>query len=76
MWDLPRADLEAYARERAGWGYGIHRVKRAEISALEPNLKSPPDFALHVAEEGKIEPLETARRAARPRRAGAGRHAC
>lgn len=60
LWDLPREQLEAYAKEHAGWGYGIRRVKRDEISIIEPSLKSPPDFALHVAEEGKVEPLETA----------------
>lgn len=60
LWDLPRAELEAYAAEHEKWGYGIRRVNRAEIAALEPTLKTPPEFALHVAEEGKVEPLETA----------------
>ncbi len=60
LWDLPRQQLEAYADEHESWGYGIRRVTRDEISAIEPTLKSPPDFALHVAEEGKVEPLETA----------------
>lgn len=60
LWDLPREQLEAFADEHEKWGYGIRRVSGAEISILEPTLKSPPDFALHVAEEGKIEPLETA----------------
>jgi glycine/D-amino acid oxidase-like deaminating enzyme len=61
LWDLPEDKLKAYAAEHASWGYGIRQVGREEILRLEPNLKSPPDFALYVAEEGKIEPLETAR---------------
>jgi glycine/D-amino acid oxidase-like deaminating enzyme len=61
LWDLPPDKLEAYAVEHSSWGYGIRRVAREDILRIEPNLKSPPDFALHVAEEGKVEPLETAR---------------
>lgn len=60
LWDLPREQLEAYADEHRSWGYGIERVGPVEIRSLEPTLKSPPSFALHVAEEGKIEPQETA----------------
>ncbi len=60
LWDLPPDKLEAYAAEHSSWGYGIRRVWRDEIMRLEPTLKSPPVFALHVAEEGKVEPLETA----------------
>jgi glycine/D-amino acid oxidase-like deaminating enzyme len=59
-WDLPPAQLEAYAREHAGWGYGIRRVDRAEAIRLEPNLREPPDLALHVAEEGAVEPRAAA----------------
>jgi glycine/D-amino acid oxidase-like deaminating enzyme len=55
-WDLPPAQLEAYAREHGGWGYGIRRVDRTEAARLEPNLGEAPDFALHVAEEGAVEP--------------------
>jgi glycine/D-amino acid oxidase-like deaminating enzyme len=61
LWDLPPDELEAFAREHASWGYGIRRVGREEIAQLEPNLNNPPDFALHVAEEGQVEPLDAAR---------------
>ncbi|HWA49416.1 MAG TPA: FAD-binding oxidoreductase [Dongiaceae bacterium] len=57
LWDIPPDELEAYAREHASWGYGIRRVDRAEAARLEPQLRNPPDFALHVAEEGSVEPL-------------------
>ena len=60
IWDLPPDELVAFARQHHAWGYGIRRVDRAEILGLEPNLKSVPDFAYHVAEEGMVEPLETA----------------
>lgn len=60
LWDLPLAELEAFADEHERWGYGIRRVSRDEISVIEPTLVSPPEFALHVAEEGKVEPFETA----------------
>jgi glycine/D-amino acid oxidase-like deaminating enzyme len=59
-WDLPPAQLESYAREHAGWGYGIRRVGSADAMRLEPNLREPPDFALHVAEEGAVEPRAAA----------------
>ena len=61
FWDLPRDQLEAYATEYAGWGYGIRRVDRAEAARLEPKLVAPPEFALHVAEEGAVEPVAAAR---------------
>lgn len=60
IWDLPDAELDAYADERALWGAPIRRVTRAEILALEPNLTSVPDHAYHVAGEGMVEPLATA----------------
>ena len=61
IWDLPPDELEAYAKRHSAWGYGISRVNGAEILRIEPNLKNPPDFALHVAEEGVAEPLVAAR---------------
>ena len=60
IWDLPIEQLEAYAVEHISWGYGIRRVDRKEALSIEPNIKRPPDFALHVAKEGKVEPLATA----------------
>ncbi|MBX3577299.1 MAG: FAD-binding oxidoreductase [Rhizobiaceae bacterium] len=55
IWDLPRGRLEAFAKEHASWGYGIRAVDRDEIARMEPALKTPPSFALHVAEEGAVE---------------------
>ena len=60
IWDIPPDELEAYAKEHASWGYGIRRVDRAAAARIEPQLRNPPDFALHVAEEGSIEPLAAA----------------
>ncbi len=57
IWDLPPAELDAYAAERAAWGYPIRRVGRDEILRLEPRLKAVPDHAYHVASEGMLEPL-------------------
>jgi glycine/D-amino acid oxidase-like deaminating enzyme len=57
LWDMPRADLETFAQQHAAWGYAIRRLDRAEIQALEPALADPPDFALHMAEEGALDPL-------------------
>ncbi|TCS00799.1 MULTISPECIES: FAD-dependent oxidoreductase [unclassified Rhizobium] len=60
-WDMPPADLEAYADEHGRWGYGIRRLNREESALLEPRLTEYPDFALHVAEEGAVEPVAAAR---------------
>lgn len=60
-WDLPPDRLEAFAVEHASWGYGIRRVGRAEAQRIEPRLVAPPEFALHVAGEGAVEPLAAAR---------------
>jgi len=61
MWDLSPAEREAYARQHGSWGYGLRRVDRAQALAIEPNLKAPPDEALHIAEEGMVEPVDAAR---------------
>jgi glycine/D-amino acid oxidase-like deaminating enzyme len=60
LWDIPPDELEAYAKEHATWGYGVRRADRAEAARIEPQLRNPPDFALHVAEEGSVEPLAAA----------------
>jgi glycine/D-amino acid oxidase-like deaminating enzyme len=59
-WDLPREQLDAYAAQHGGWGYGIRSVDRQESAVIEPELINPPDFALHIAEEGAIEPTAAA----------------
>jgi glycine/D-amino acid oxidase-like deaminating enzyme len=60
-WDLPVDQLETYATEHGGWGYGIRRVNREESRVIEPNVVGLPDFALHIAEEGAVEPVAAAR---------------
>ncbi len=61
IWDLPSDELEAFAVEHASWGYDIRSVDRVEAQRIEPQLASPPDFALHAAGEGSVEPLAAAR---------------
>lgn len=61
IWDLPPDQLEAYAREHSDWGYGLNRVDRTQAQAIEPELLTPPEFALHVPAEGAVEPLSAAR---------------
>ena len=60
-WEATEAELEAFAAERAAWGHPIRRVSRAEILAIEPNLRNVPEHGYHVADEGKVEPLAAAR---------------
>lgn len=60
IWDLEPEALDAYAKEREAWGHPIRRVSRDEILRIEPNLKSVPDHAYHVAGEGMIEPVAAA----------------
>jgi glycine/D-amino acid oxidase-like deaminating enzyme len=55
-WDLPPEALRAFAAEHGGWGYGIRAVNADEIRGLEPSLRRVPEHALHVAEEGVVEP--------------------
>lgn len=56
-WDLPEAELLAYAAEHGGWGYDIKQVTGDQAAAIEPALATPPDRALHVPAEGAIEPV-------------------
>jgi glycine/D-amino acid oxidase-like deaminating enzyme len=61
IWETDEsAALDAFASRQASWGYAIRRVERDEILALEPNLRTLPDHAYHVAEEGAVEPLAAA----------------
>ena len=61
IWDLPPAELDAYAEERRGLGPSHPpREPRPRSCAIEPNLTAVPDHALHVAEEGMLEPLAAA----------------
>ncbi|HHZ09578.1 MAG TPA: FAD-binding oxidoreductase [Rhizobiales bacterium] len=55
-WDMPRADLEAYAAQYGAWGYDIRLVDGAEALQIEPALAAPPTLAAYVASEGVVEP--------------------
>jgi glycine/D-amino acid oxidase-like deaminating enzyme len=59
-WDMPDAQLEAFARQHGGWGYGARIVGQGEIAAFEPNLVAPPVRAIHVPEEASVEPKDAA----------------
>jgi glycine/D-amino acid oxidase-like deaminating enzyme len=56
-WDLPRDELLAFAREHGQWGYDIREVNAEEAARIEPALKTPPELALHMREEGAAEPV-------------------
>jgi glycine/D-amino acid oxidase-like deaminating enzyme len=62
LWDLPPAQLEAYVKQQLAWGYGARLVDGAEARRLEPALAQVPDVAVHVAEEGAVEPLHAVER--------------
>ena len=60
IWDLPPDQLEAFAKEHGAWGYALERIDGLRALQLEPGIKQAPDFALHMAQEGKVEPLGAA----------------
>jgi glycine/D-amino acid oxidase-like deaminating enzyme len=60
-WDLSPDELADYAEQHGRWGYDLRWVDRAAMAAVEPNLRTPPDQALHVVEEGMVEPIAAAR---------------
>jgi glycine/D-amino acid oxidase-like deaminating enzyme len=62
LWDLPEQELRAYASERNAQGYGVRIVDSAEARRMEPNLAAVPEFAVHVAEEGVVEPVHAVER--------------
>lgn len=57
IWNRPQADLEAVAAERVAWGQSLRLVDRDEIARMEPALADPPSRAIHVAEEGAVDPI-------------------
>ena len=59
-WDLPSDELDAYLAQHGSWGYDIRPVGRDEAARIEPALANPPDHALHVREEGAVEPAGAA----------------
>jgi glycine/D-amino acid oxidase-like deaminating enzyme len=60
-WDMTAEDGQRFIREQGAWGYGIRTVDRTDAARLEPALAEPPEQALHVAEEGMVEPAVAAR---------------
>ncbi len=60
LWDVTGDARDDFLRDHSQWGYGMRVVDRHEISTLEPALAAPPAEAIHVAEEGVVEPLEAA----------------
>lgn len=56
-WDLPAAEFEAFEALHAAWGYDIRRVTHQEAARIEPKLLGLPSEALHVKEEGSVEPV-------------------
>jgi glycine/D-amino acid oxidase-like deaminating enzyme len=58
LWDLPPDRLRAFAAEHQSWGYGIRLIDGAEARRIEPHLAEPPEVAVHVADEGAVEPLD------------------
>ena len=57
LWDLEEEALRAFVKQQSGWGYGARLVDSAEAQRLEPALTRPPGLAVHVAEEGVVEPV-------------------
>jgi glycine/D-amino acid oxidase-like deaminating enzyme len=60
-WDIPAGDFYTFEAEHTRWGYGMRRIDSAGALSIEPGLKTLPDQALFVAEEGMVEPVEAAR---------------
>lgn len=60
-WELPADRLNAFALQHRAWGYDIQRVDRTQARQIEPNLREPPDLALHAPREGAAEPLAVTR---------------
>ena len=60
LWDAPADDLRAYVTQHRAWGYDIRAVARDEARLIEPHLATPPEFAVHVPEEGAVEPVAAA----------------
>jgi len=60
-WDVPRAQLEAYAHQHGQWGYGLVPLSATDVRRLEPGVANPPNYALHAVQEGFVEPEHAAR---------------
>jgi glycine/D-amino acid oxidase-like deaminating enzyme len=62
LWDLPRAELDAYVKQQSAWGYGVRLVDGTEVRQLEPGLVHAPEVAAFVGEEGAVEPVHAVER--------------
>jgi glycine/D-amino acid oxidase-like deaminating enzyme len=62
LWDLPPAELESYVMQQSAWGYGARLVDGDEARHIEPALTMVPDVAVHVVEEGAVEPVHAVER--------------
>jgi glycine/D-amino acid oxidase-like deaminating enzyme len=56
-WHANSIDTERLAHDSAAMGHDVRLIRRDEIAALEPNLKSLPDSAAFAAGEGAIDPV-------------------
>lgn len=56
LWDLPEAELRAFAAEAAGQGYDVVLVGPDQARAREPVLRDAPELALLARDEGMAEP--------------------
>ena len=61
LWDLPVAELHEFKLQHQALGYDVKLVTAAQIATLEPALIDRPALAVHVAEEGAIEPVGAVR---------------
>lgn len=62
LWDLPEVKLRTYAAERLAQGLPMRIVDKTEAAKIEPQLRHPPDLAVHVADEGVVEPVHAVER--------------
>lgn len=60
LWDAPAEELHAYVTQHRAWGYDLRTVTRDEARRIEPRLATMPELAVHVAEEGVVEPVAAA----------------
>lgn len=56
LWDLPEAELRAYAEEAAAEGYDLRLIGAEEARLREPVLRRPPPLAVLAPGEGMVEP--------------------
>ena len=59
---LPAMPGKIFCATMRSWGYGMRIVDPREIPHWSPVSRHPPADAIHVAEEGVVEPLEAPRR--------------